>query len=577
MRTAFQALGLGGILLGWNAPNHYPPWTTFHVELFAAVGLALIAVGVLIDPRKSSEAREAVVEQGIRRLAMPAAAWMWLLFASIPLLQHAAGQLPFRGDALVALLYGTGVAIGLYVGHLWAAQVGRTNVVRLLCVTVVIGALASAGLALVQWLRLTTPGWWAMELIDDRPFANFGQPNHLGLLMVMAIVAVTALYEMRAISARWTWALAVTFFGWGILMCQSRAAALAVLAVTTLWMIARRRVPTRLGWLDVLLGLTIGIALVAAIEPLQQAMHLAGSELRASAEVGSRQWIWLHFWAAILERPWTGYGFNQAVRALAEVAGEVHPSRNVMFAHNFVLDLMTWFGIPLAMLATFTLSCWMLGWAKRNADTGLMAQRHWVLAMWLALAVMSALEFPYAHSYFLLPLALLAGAVVRNPECTKSKSLSVRYSASRSALVVAAAGLALLTLVAWEYFRIETDYRANRFARANFASPVQHATLAKPMVLDQLGLLNASAGNIPRVGMSQADMQQLHALARRFHMLSTRLDYAKALELNGRHADAMRELEIIRSVYHPAYFLQVEEHWRQWRATTEAQHSLSFP
>lgn len=60
-------------------------------------------------------------------------------------------------------------------------------------------------------------------------------------------------------------------------------------------------------------------------------------------------------------------------------------------------------------------------------------------------------------------------------------------------------------------------------------------------------------------------IEELHILARRFHLLPTRMDYAKALWLNGRQADAENELRIIRGVYHLSQFARIEREWQAWK------------
>ena len=573
MRKLIVTLGLAGLFLGWNAPNHYPPWTAFHMELFCALGVGLLGAASFAGPLLARLAGQSLPAPGqpgqIVRLPLPLSARVWLLAALWPVLQWLAGGLAFRGDALIGLLYGLGVVMSLYVGHLWAAQQGASRVLRSLWLTVVAGALAADGLATLQWLRLGAPGWWAMELIDHRPYANFAQPNHFGLLMVMAIVAVTALFEMRAVQRRWVHGMAVAFFAWGVLISQSRASVLALGALVAMWLLTRHRVPTRLRLVDMVVGAALWLVLNLSVRPLQALLLLnpatpllSGAAMPVEAE--PRQWIWLHFWAAIEQRPWAGYGFNQGVMALAEVSGQVHPSRNTVFAHNLVLDLMTWFGIPLALAAFGALCLWMAGWLRKTDEPALNAQRHWVFAIWLALLLQSMLEFPFAHAYFLLPAALLAGAILPLPPAAAllGDGASVRAGRWMQALFSATA-LLFGTLVS-EYLQLESDFRFNRFERANFSRPVSHQSLETPWVLDQLAALNSSARIRIASGMPAAQLEELRRLARRFHILSIRLEYAKALALNGRGADATKEIQIIRSIYPPRLFDQIERDWRTW-------------
>jgi hypothetical protein len=238
-----------------------------------------------------------------------------------------------------------------------------------------------------------------------------------------------------------------------------------------------------------------------------------------------------------------------------------------------LLDLMTWFGVPLAVLMALALAAWLLGMLRKIADPVLMAQRHAVFAIWLALLVQSMLEFPFAHAYFLLPAALLGGAVMNPATVGRHAAVAGPVRPSRPMAVLAVATAVLFAVTSWEYFQIEGDFRSSRFERANFSVRPDHTHLEKPWVLDQLVALNASARIQIAPGMSQEELQALKALARRFHMLSLRLDYAKALALNGKVDQAETELQVIRSVCHATQFVQIEREWRAWLRTNQLEVS----
>lgn len=556
--------------MGWNAPNHYPPWPTFHGEAFAAVGLSVLFLSMVWPLPIGTHGRTDPLRG---TLALPHAAYGWLLVSMLPVMQFVLGQLAFRGDAAIGLLYGLGVAISIYTGYLWAVRAGSDRVVRALFTTLVIGGLVANGLALAQWTQLAAVSWWAMELIGTRPFANLGQPNHFGLLMVMSIVAATGLFEASIIRHRWIYRLALVFFGWGVLISQSRASVAALIAIAVCWVLTCRRLPTRLCAREILVAVAALLLLYGFLGSIEGALRLTVNEVRSPLEAGPRQWIWLHFWTAILERPWTGYGFNQGVLALAEVASAVHPSRNTTYAHNIVLDLMTWFGIPLAVILCLAFARWTLGLLRKMDSARLMAQRHQVFALWLALIVQSLLEFPFAHAYFLLIAALLVGAVTQIPERADGANADRSFVASWRALGAGTLGFALLVVVSIDYMRIETDFRSNRFERANFIGQPAHVPRSEPWVLDHLAALNAGAHREIKAGMSDAQLEQMRLVARRFHFLFTRMDYAKALALNGRLDQAEEELRIIRSIYHPVTYQLIEREWNEWLRQHHLVHS----
>lgn len=563
--------GLAAFILAWNLPNHYPPWPSFHSELLAAVALGLVFAGLCWPHRRVRQDSQHDGHQlTVERFPSPVSAWAFASMACLPVLQYFAGGLVFRGDALLGLLYVLGAALGLYGGALWAAQQGRECALRRLFATIVFGGIAANGLALAQWLRLEPASWWAVRLIDVRPFANFAQANHFGLMMVMSLVAATALFEINALRRRQTWVLSCAFFGAGALISQSRAAALALFAVAGLWLMTHRRVPTRLRWPEVMWALAAWVLLFFALPQIQAALLLTSTELSRPLEFGSRRWIYAHFATAILERPWGGYGFNQGVLALAEVAGKVHFSENTSYAHNFVLDLMTWAGVPVGGGIAIALGWWMLSWLRTDGDEKALAQRHCVFAVWLALLVQSMLEYPYAYSYFLLPAVLLAGAVAA-PRSTKAQApgLVRPVVASWWAMGLAAGAAALLVIVAADYFKIEEDFRATRFARANFIHRPKHEFSGNVVVLDQLARRIETAHYELRPGMPEHQINDLHAVARRFPELPIRMDYAKALALNGMRTRAEQELQIIRSLYAPTSFHLIVLDWEAWLKENE--------
>lgn len=579
MRLFLLFLGLAGFFLGWNTPNHYPLWTAFHGELAAAAGACLLFLGVLwptTSPHGVMTVEDAATGRG-QGLRLPSAAQLWLVAALVPVLQYLCGGLVFRGDAVLGFLYGLGTALSVYTGYLWAAQAGRIRVLEVLFITLVFGGVAAASLALVQWLRIPSPGWWAMELIEHRPYGNFAQPNHFGLSMVISIVAASALYEMRTLRHRFSYALLLLVFGWGLVISQSRAAELALLCVTACWFATCHRVPTRFRVWEVLLALGLGLLYYKSAGYVEELLYLKAAEVRAPLEVGAREWIWLHFLAAIAQRPWTGYGFGQGVLALREVADHVHPSRNTIYAHNVVLDLVTWTGIPLGLAMSAALVGWMLRWLRREDDVELMRGRHWVFAIWLGLLVQSMLEFPYAHTYFLLPCAVLAGAVMSGPSLATSGKTGRRFIASMSVIALGVVGIILVVVTASEYLQMEDDFRSNRFERANFTNQPAHDPLTRPWLLDQLAALNASAHFQIRRGMPAEEVAQLGVVARRFHLLPTRMDYAKALALNGRMDEAEQEMRLIRGIYHPDIYRRIEQDWLDWLKAQGFQASRIMP
>jgi O-antigen ligase len=574
MRNILLLFGLIALFFGWNAPNHYLPWTTFHLELAATVGLVFLFVSVAL-PRPAKAAGTAGRPRALP-LPLPPASWGWIVIALLPFLQLLAGQLHYRGDAVLGFLYALGAGLAVYTGCLWTLREGRVPVLRSLFVTLAFGAIFSAGLGLAQWLRIGWGSWWAIELIDDRPFANFAQPNHFGLLMVLGIVAMTALFEMGEIRRRAVFYLGLAFLGGGAAISQSRGSLCALVIVVVCWAMTSRRAPTRLRWGEVATLFVAWLLLWGFLGHIEDALYLAKNvELRPPLVLGSRKLIWLHYLTAIGERPWGGYGFSQSVMALGEVATKVAPSENATYAHNVLLDLMVWFGVPAALLMSCAFLVWVLRWLRRVDDPQWTQQRFLVFAVWAALTVQSLLEFPYAHTYFLLPACLLAGAVTawpRNPDVLQSSA-----RASFPALGWAVAGMLLLGALARDYVLLEDDFRFNRFVRLNFVGTDQeaHEATKQVFVLDQLQELNVTTAYKIRSGMPEEQIEAMRRVARRFYQLRNRLDYAKALALNGRMGEAEGEMLRVRAVFPDVFYTPIENVWKDWLIENQAEIAAS--
>ena len=225
---------------------------------------------------------------------------------------------------------------------------------------------------------------------------------------------------------------------------------------------------------------------------------------------------------------------------------------------------MTWVGVPLGLALSLALGAWMLRWLRKAGSTTLSAQRHWVFALWLALVVQSLLEFPYAHTYFLLPAALLAGAVIGLPPSHAASAQTTRFAASWTAVALAGVAMALLTALTSDYMQLEDDFRALRFGKAGYAYSVERHDLAHPWILDQLVALTAAGQLKLRPGMPPDQLELLGTVAQRVHLLPIQMDYAKALALNGRLEEAQAEMGKIRGVWPPTIFALIERDWQDW-------------
>lgn len=115
--------------------------------------------------------------------------------------------------------------------------------------------------------------------------------------------------------------------------------------------------------------------------------------------------IWNQMIHAITEEPWYGYGWNQTTAAQFRVIDSIHNKEWVTSAHNLILDIFVWCGIPLGLLIV---SYFVYLYVKIISSISDLESIFCFLAI-SSILIHSFLEFPLYYSYFFIPFALFLG------------------------------------------------------------------------------------------------------------------------------------------------------------------------
>ncbi|NMM14008.1 MAG: hypothetical protein HHJ17_10800 [Rhodoferax sp.] len=515
--TPFWLVGWAlALAVAWLLPNHYRPWSSFHMDAWMAVVLSLASAAVIV------RSTGPVVWHGITLLAA--------VLVVIPGLQFGFGLVMLSGTAWISAAYLIGFLLALLTGARWElASPGQLADGLFLAIGV--AALLSVGLQLHQWLALDLLDIWAMGGGYSRPFANFGQPNHLGTFLLWGLLA-GAWGLVRQRIGVWTALFMAVYLLFGLALTHSRTAWVAVvILVGVSWVWRRLWSDQRLPWLVTGLGLYFA-ACVVSIGWLSQVLRLTlstdvGDISRISGEL--RPVAWSMFMDAVLQRPWFGYGWNQV--GLAQFAAAVgHPSLHEVFmhSHNLFLDLLLWCGIPVGLLVSIYLVRWL--WLRFRALR--YAEDAVLLLFLLVVGNHAMLELPLHYAYFLLPVGLVLGA------------LNVRLDA-RPILVVGRwsvfavwlASVTLLALIIRDYSRVETSYQALRFERANIKTDIRGGP-PEVLLLNQLREFIRLARYEPASGMSVDDLDWMQKVASSYPSSGGVLKLAEALAMNQRGDEA---------------------------------------
>lgn len=527
-------LGLLLFGLSWLSNDHYRPWVNFHAETLAGAGVLCMFAGLL------SERRAALV--------VPVIAIWPLVAGSVAWGSWAAGVGLFAGDALIVSLYCVLASAALVIGHAWAnrepermASPKQQSALEWLACLLVFVAILSAAIGLLQWLQMTDAlGVYVVQAdVGDRALGNMGQPNQLATLLLAGMAAMLFLYERTRIGGI-AFGLGIGFLTGVLVLTQSRAGMLSALVVVVLllvktpWLSRLRRAP-------VLIWLAVYFGCVAVLPLVTEWLYLgAGRDLESMTRTSDRLIIWRQMVAGIAKAPWFGYGWNQTPTAHAAGALAVPGSMTYAYAHNVILDLLAWNGVPLGLFWTGLLAWWLVSRTIAVVAVPAIA----AMAGLLPLVVHSLLEYPFAYAYFLALGGLLVG-VVEAFHC-KPRTWEVRRAWG---WIVVAPFFAVGVQVCRDYIAVEEDFRIVRFEDLRIGkTPMQYEAPDILLLTQMSDMLKVARAKVSP-NMSIHDLERMRRVALRFPWPAVHLSYASALALNGDAEGAARAMRVFRSMF----------------------------
>jgi len=537
LSSVLQVFGLLIFSFAWLSFDHYRPWVNFHAEAMAIFGMGLLITSRLIDWRMKSHWK------------VPASSAIIFALSALPWLYWMAGVSLFAGDALICSLYLSSFAAAIALGYSYS-QDTRDGGQGILSIFYLIWfvALISAGIGLLQWLTLQDVLQMYVVQTDpgDRAMGNLGQPNQLATLLLMGICALAWTFERKRIGFAGL-ICGVAFMTLVLVLTQSRAGILSAMAVAIL-----------LGWKSYkatnhIRPWHLAVWLVAFLIMLQILPHLhefllmsEGRNLSLTRDNG-RYIIWKQVFAGIMEAPWFGYGWNQTPTAHA-MGAVAHPgSMTYTNAHNVLLDLIAWNGLPIGILLISACIYWVIARLRRvSGVNGIYA-----IASLVPVVVHSLLEYPFAYSYFLLTAGLAIG-IVEASISTSSRSFRINTKVFASLLVVV---LLLGSRLAYEYLLVEEDFRVVRFENLRIGqTPSDYHPPENIWLLSQMGAMLDAGRLRPERGMPADDIENLRKTSLRFPYGALALRYVQALGLNDQPEKATQQMQIIRGMYGQYYY-----------------------
>ncbi|MBL8306421.1 MAG: O-antigen ligase C-terminal domain-containing protein, partial [Rubrivivax sp.] len=439
--------------------------------------------------------------------------------------------------ALLVALYALAFVGALALGAGLASEPGeeRRLAVDALALGLLAGASLSVFIALAQWAGGPSLPFFTADLPrGGRPFGNLAQPNHLCSAAFLGLCGAAVLHESGRLGRLAFWACAL-YLVLGMTITGSRAGwlqlLLFVLALAALGARTGARLRTRDG-----LALLVAYALAVWAWPQlnQFLLNFGGRDPGAQMEGGVRVPYWLAMLDAIGRAPWAGYGWQQVAAAQWAVALD-HPPLGHLFehAHNVVLDLLLWTGVPVGGALVLAAAWALLAPLRHLRDPRALG----LSVAALGLVAHGLVEYPLEYAYFLLPMGVALGAAHALSPGQRDLRLSAPVLRGGAVLLTAVLGV-----VAVDYLEAEQNHRLLRLESARIGTVKIESVAPELRVLDQLQAFLAFARTEARPGMGADQLAQMSRAARRWPIPPVMLRHALAAGLNGQPEEARQTL-----------------------------------
>ena len=384
-----------------------------------------------------------------------------------------------------------------------------------------LAGLISSVIGLLQYFGLTAAiePWVNRTIWPGEAFANLRQRNQFASLTNIALAALVWWVAKRsegavavgqlALRSRWWVTFAAALLAVGNAASASRTGALQLALVCALcvaWGLWRQPLVRRV-LLVALLAYGLAALALPWVAGLDLWQHGMAARLRIGEEAcASRLVLWSNVLHLIAQKPWGGWGWGELDYAHYTTLYDGLRFCDILDnAHNLPLQLAVELGVPFALFVCGGFMWWALRQKpSRECDT----TRQLAWSVMAVILLHSMLEYPLWYGPFQMAVCLSVWLLWPwQAHCTSGSAI-FRAVALVNIRYVAISLVALLTFVAWDYWRVSqlylpqadraTAYRDGTLDKVRnswlFQNQVQFAELTTtPLTAENAALLNAMA------------------------------------------------------------------------------------
>lgn len=482
----YAPIGFSLIALAWLVPNTSQPWISFWMEVVAFLGISIVLFKTLISNRIFYSRNDVII--------------ISILIATL-ILDFFHKDNNYIGDYIIGFIY----IYAFFSAKLIGKSIEKNP--DIFFYTTAAAAVLSSLIVIAQWLQIDLDRLYFKEVPPlSRPFANTGQPNHLGTLLSLGIISIMALSDKIKISklSLYFLLLILTFSS---SLTQSRTAGLQIICTAIIVIIFSKIKKINLSIIPSS-AVVIFFVFFTTYQPslnrllfLEQIRPIGATTLK-----DSRLDHWTSMLEAISHKPWGGYGWLHSVEA--QLTGTNYGIKAAIFpyTHNIILDLIIWFGIPIAaLLIFFTLKEIIL--IIKNIQT---SNQILALAGFSTFLIHCLLEYPFTYMHILIPGGIFFGIAGNYQSAPKNKkSYFLKY-------VTYAATSILATIILIEYTNLEKTATALRFKYAGIFGNIPVDPIKASPLMNQLTAYINTAYQLPSNSISTNEVHDYEISANRY-------------------------------------------------------------
>jgi O-antigen ligase len=391
-----------------------------------------------------------------------------------------------------------------------------------------------------------------------RPFANIAQPNHLALILCIAMVSIWWLHQFDRLRAKVAIGAVLSLL-WGLALTQSRIGWIIVPVFAALCLLWRGKPDFRQVSGRLIIGLVLTYAILVVALPFISLSLLGLSSVSVDQRIGpytgsERLILFQQALQISLSNPWFGAGWYEFGTQQLKIGSDFAPSIYADHAHNIVLNFAAELGWPITLMVFGTFVYWFYASFFRRQIS---REAGFAVLFFAAVSVHSLVEYPLWYAYVLLPTALMIGMV--HQERLGAKEIRL----PRLCLI------ALFFLMTFGMVGVAQDYRrivkgawagemgTRGFTFSEFSAEKPAFTLF-PQYYDYIRFSKIDI----RSGMPPEEIAFGERVAKSFGTFPILANMALIYALNDRPDDALKTLLTIMSL-HRCNYSEIYSHWEK--------------